>query len=63
MYTVKLNARELSLLIDAVLGKAERVTAAKGYVTGCPDAIKAIKKHYMELRDLSAKLCCMVEEG
>lgn len=63
MYTVKLNARELSLLIDAVLGKIERVTAAEGYVTGCPDAIEAIHKHYMELRDLNTKLCCMVEEG
>lgn len=62
MYTVKLNARELSLLIDAVLGKIERVNAAVGYVTECPDAIKAIEKHYMELRDLHTKLCKLEEE-
>lgn len=60
---VTLTARELALLIDAVLGKIESVTKTRAYLAECPDAMNAVNRHYHELRDLNTKLCKLGEEG
>lgn len=59
---VTLTERELSLLIDAVLGKIEAVTKTRAYFAECPEAMDAIIRHYCELRDLNKKLCKLGEE-